>query len=73
MKIWQSSDSLFHAFDKKEASFDTVLIVTPHYTPGSWKATWDGDGGGVVLNQCPHNIDLLQWICGMPIKVQAFL
>lgn len=43
-----------------------------YYDSGSWRATWDGEGGGVLLNQCPHNLDLLQWICGMPAKVQAF-
>jgi predicted dehydrogenase len=43
-----------------------------YYDSGNWRATWDGEGGGVLLNQCPHNMDLLQWICGMPSKVQAF-
>ena len=43
-----------------------------YYDSGSWRATWDGEGGGVLLNQCPHNMDLIQWICGMPSKVQAF-
>ncbi len=43
-----------------------------YYDSGSWRATWDGEGGGVLLNQCPHNMDLLQWICGMPDKVRAF-
>lgn len=43
-----------------------------YYDSGSWRATWDGEGGGVLLNQCPHNMDLLQWICGMPQRVQAF-
>lgn len=43
-----------------------------YYNSGGWRATWDGEGGGVLLNQCPHNLDLLQWICGMPVKVQAF-
>ena len=43
-----------------------------YYNSGSWRATWDGEGGGVLLNQCPHNLDLLQWICGMPSKVRAF-
>lgn len=43
-----------------------------YYDSGSWRATWDGEGGGVLLNQCPHNLDLLQWICGMPVKVRAF-
>ncbi len=43
-----------------------------YYDSGDWRATWDGEGGGVLLNQCPHNLDLLQWICGMPSSVQAF-
>lgn len=43
-----------------------------YYDSGEWRATWNGEGGGVLLNQCPHNLDLLQWICGMPVKVQAF-
>ena len=43
-----------------------------YYDSGSWRATWDGEGGGVLANQCPHNLDLLQWICGMPTKVRAF-
>ncbi|MGP4042472.1 Gfo/Idh/MocA family protein [Gracilibacillus sp. D59] len=40
-----------------------------YYDAGSWRATWDGEGGGVLVNQAPHQIDLLQWICGMPEKV----
>lgn len=43
-----------------------------YYNSGGWRATWDGEGGGVLLNQCPHNLDLIQWICGMPNKVTAF-
>ena len=43
-----------------------------YYDSGDWRATWDGEGGGVLLNQCPHNLDLLQWICGMPNAVRAF-
>lgn len=43
-----------------------------YYNSGDWRATWSGEGGGVLLNQCPHNLDLLQWICGMPSKVTAF-
>lgn len=43
-----------------------------YYDSGDWRATWDGEGGGVLLNQCPHNLDLLQWICGMPMRVRAF-
>jgi predicted dehydrogenase len=42
-----------------------------YYDSGDWRATWAGEGGGVLLNQCPHNLDLWQWLCGMPVKVYA--
>ena len=57
----------------------TNWIITNWYRPqvyydsGAWRATWAGEGGGVLLNQCPHQLDLWQWICGMPVKVQAHL
>ncbi len=44
-----------------------------YYDSGDWRATWSGEGGGVLLNQCPHQLDLFQWICGMPNKVEAKL
>ncbi len=43
-----------------------------YYDSGGWRATWAGEGGGVLLNQCPHNLDLLQWICGMPERIRGF-
>ncbi|MDO5435469.1 MAG: Gfo/Idh/MocA family oxidoreductase [Clostridia bacterium] len=43
-----------------------------YYDSGAWRATWAGEGGGVLLNQCPHQLDLLQWLCGLPVRVQAF-
>ena len=43
-----------------------------YYRSGGWRATWEGEGGGVLLNQAPHNIDLWQWIFGMPKRVRAF-
>lgn len=43
-----------------------------YYNSGDWRATWSGEGGGVLLNQAPHNIDLWQWICGMPCEITAF-
>ena len=42
-----------------------------YYDSGSWRATWAGEGGGVLLNQCPHQLDLLIWLCGMPVSVTA--
>ena len=43
-----------------------------YYDSGAWRATWTGEGGGVLLNQCPHQLDLLTWLCGVPTKVRAF-
>lgn len=43
-----------------------------YYDAAGWKATWDGEGGGVLLNQCPHQLDLLQWLCGLPMRVHSF-
>lgn len=57
----------------------TNWLITTWYRPqayydsGDWHATWSGEGGGVLLNQCPHQLDLWQWICGMPQKVYAKL
>lgn len=54
-------------------------IITSWYRPqkyyeqSAWRATWEGEGGGVLANQAPHQIDLLQWICGMPSSVSAHL
>jgi predicted dehydrogenase len=43
-----------------------------YYGMGGWRATWKGEGGGVLLNQCPHNLDMFQWIFGMPKRVTGF-
>ncbi len=57
----------------------TNWVITGWYRPqayydsGAWRATWSGEGGGVLLNQCPHNLDLWQWICGMPTKVSTHM
>ena len=56
----------------------SVWIITnwyrteAYYRSGTWRATWAGEGGGVLLNQAPHNLDLWQWICGVPETVTAF-
>ena len=43
-----------------------------YYASGGWRGTWKGEGGGVLLNQCLHNLDTLQWLCGMPSSVRGF-
>ncbi len=53
----------------------TTWIITDWFRPqayydsGGWRATWGGEGGGVLLNQAPHNLDLYQWFVGMPNRV----
>lgn len=44
-----------------------------YYNSGAWRGSWDGEGGGVLLNQAPHSLDLFQWIGGMPKRVVATL
>lgn len=57
----------------------SVWIITnwfrsqAYYNSGGWRATWAGEGGGVLINQCPHNLDLWQWLCGMPNRVTTTL
>jgi len=48
------------------------LRTDAYYQSGGWRATWRGEGGGVLLNQCPHSLDLWQWLFGMPARVHAF-
>ena len=42
-----------------------------YYDQGGWRGTWAGEGGGVLINQCPHQLDLFQWLGGMPVSVRA--
>lgn len=43
-----------------------------YYDSGDWRGTWNEEGGGILINQCPHNLDIWQWIAGMPKRVRAF-
>jgi predicted dehydrogenase len=44
-----------------------------YYDSGDWRATWSGEGGGVLFNQCPHQLDLWQWTIGMmPTRIRSF-
>lgn len=55
----------------------SVWIITnwyrteAYYSSGKWRGTWQGEGGGVLMNQAPHNLDLWQWLCGMPRSIYA--
>ena len=85
MMFNQRTNPLYQRIKEKVANGEigdirrTNWIITTWWRPqayydmSSWRATWSGEGGGVLANQAPHQIDLLQWICGMPTKVRANL
>lgn len=43
-----------------------------YYESAGWRGTWEGEGGGILMNQYAHHLDLLQWMCGMPNRIRAF-
>ena len=43
-----------------------------YYDQGGWRGTWAGEGGGVLINQCPHQLDLFQWLGGMPSMIRGY-
>ena len=52
---------------------DTTRFRTQkYYNSGGWRATWAGEGGGILSNQCPHNLDMYQWLFGLPMSVNGF-
>ena len=79
----QRSNKLFKLAKEMVASGEigemtgNVWIITnwyrtqEYYDSSSWRGTWQGEGGGVLMNQAPHNLDLWQWICGMPKRIKA--
>lgn len=42
-----------------------------YYDQSEWRATWGGEGGGVLVNQAPHQLDLIQWLTGVPANVTS--
>ena len=75
--LYRRLKALLDSGDMGEMKRVTWLITDwyraqAYYDSGSWRATWNGEGGGVLLNQCPHQLDLLQWLCGLPTAVRAF-
>ena len=42
-----------------------------YYDSGTWRSTWSGEGGGALINQNPHQLDLWQWLCGMPKTIRS--
>ncbi len=80
----QRTDPLFVAMKEIVDSGRIGAIQRTHWTMtnwfrpevyfqvSDWRATWKGEGGGLLLNQCIHNLDIFQWICGLPVSVQGF-
>ena len=74
--LYRKAKEIVHSGELGELKRSTWIITKwyrkqSYYDSGAWRATWAGEGGGVLLNQAPHNLDLWQWICGMPKKVYA--
>ncbi|MAQ10247.1 MAG: oxidoreductase [Gammaproteobacteria bacterium] len=42
-----------------------------YYKVSRWRGTWPGEGGGLLINQCIHNLDVLQWLVGLPDSITA--
>ncbi|MBE6912482.1 MAG: Gfo/Idh/MocA family oxidoreductase [Ruminococcaceae bacterium] len=74
--VYQKAKKIIESGELGEIRNVTWLITTwfrsqKYYDSGAWRATWAGEGGGVLLNQCPHQLDLLQWLTGMPEEIYA--
>ena len=80
----QRTDPLFIAMKEQLNSGRIGAIQRTHWTMtnwfrpevyfqvSDWRATWKGEGGGLLVNQCIHNLDIFQWICGLPVSVESF-
>ncbi len=44
-----------------------------YYDSGAWRGTWDGEGGGILINQACHALDVFQWLAGLPDRVMCSL
>ncbi|MFW5799097.1 MAG: Gfo/Idh/MocA family protein, partial [Planctomycetota bacterium] len=74
--MWQRAKKLIDEGELGTITRITWTVTTwfrsqTYYDSGGWRATWSGEGGGVLLNQCPHNLDILQWLGGLPETVLA--
>jgi predicted dehydrogenase len=79
----QRTDPLFGAMREAIERDQLGTITRTHWTMtnwfrpevyfqvSDWRATWRGEGGGLLVNQCIHNLDIFQWLCGMPAAVRA--
>jgi predicted dehydrogenase len=77
-RFGQGAQTVKHAVDA--GRFGRITLASAYikwwrsqeyYDSGAWRGTWELDGGGALMNQGIHAIDLLQWLVGMPIEVKA--
>lgn len=76
-KLYRKAKEIMDSGDMGEIKRINWIITNwyrpqAYYDQGGWRGTWAGEGGGVLINQCPHQIDLFQWLGGMPTKVKAY-
>lgn len=72
--FWKKIKAMIESGELGRLTRTTWLITDwfrpqAYYDSGGWRATWGGEGGGVLLNQASHNLDLYQWFTGMPARV----
>lgn len=75
-RLYQEIRNLVQSGELGEVRRSSWIINTwyrpdSYYRLSDWRATWGGEGGGVLVNQAPHQLDLWQWICGVPTSVYA--
>jgi predicted dehydrogenase len=77
LPVWKKMKALLEAgaFGKVHRIFWTVtdqFRPDAYFAGAAWRGSWKTEGGGVMTNQCPHDLDLAQWLFGMPSKVRGF-
>ncbi|MCC7145306.1 MAG: Gfo/Idh/MocA family oxidoreductase [Phycisphaeraceae bacterium] len=74
--VWKKAKQIIDSGELGKLQRVTWIVTNwfrsqAYYDSGTWRATWAGEGGGVLINQCPHNLDLLTWLVGVPKLVSA--
>ena len=70
LKQWIQSHE-FGAVRRMQWTITDWFRSQAYYDSGDWRATWAGEGGGVLLNQCPHQLDLICWLFGLPVNLYS--
>lgn len=73
--VWQAAHEIVQSGRLGEI-YRTMMVYADfrsqaYYNSAGWRATWAGEGGGVLINQAPHSLDRFTWLGGLPSKVTA--